>query len=466
MKHSVFNLFSIIFITIILFTLGCSKSTEVGLDLFDEDQVGVLLIDTLKINATTVRQDSVPSPDYTNLLRPYPSGNFNDPIFGRTEAGFYMQMVPATSFDGRKLIGATIDSVVLSLKYDTLSFGDITSSRAVAVYRMTEELLKQTYFSNKTFATESNQLTFDGNAKVFIPRIKNKASDSVQILSYLSDTAKLKLAPHLRIRLTNDLGKEILADTTALKKADDFKKVLKGLYIKPTSEDKGLIAFLLNKADNFSTSFNTQTNLNIYFRDNTGKKNIFVLYADVTNAVKSVKFVAQPSTILSQAINNPAIGDSILYIQGMNGPDIKVTLPHVKTLAGQNLIVNKGELEMFIKPTPDAYITPPQLIIRKTNIGAFSKDDAIADVVLAGNVSATYRAFGGKPEKVTINGETLLKYTFNVSAHLQQMIDNASMSDSFYISFDAKSSTISRAVFYGAKHQKYPMKLKLYCTKL
>lgn len=465
MKNRFFNSFSILLTTIILLNLGCSKSSEVGIDLFDKDLVGVVFIDSLKINALTVGQDSVLSPDYTSFKMTYPYGNFEDPIFGSTEAGFYMQLSPATIFDGRKLIGAAIDSVVLSLKYDSLALGDISAPRSLGVYRMTDELTKQTHYSNKTFATESKLLTIDGNPKVFIPRIKNKSSDSVRIKSFATDTTILKLAPHLRIRLSNDLGKEILADTTAIKTADGFKKLFKGLYIKPLSNDKGLINFLLNKADDYTASYNTLTNINIYFKDNTGKKNIMVLYADVTNAVKSVKFVSKTSPQIKQALNNQTIGDTVLYIQGMNGPDIKVSLPNIKKLSGQNLIVNKGELELFVKPTADGFVTPPQLIIRKTNIGAYSKDVVIDDVLYASNLSATYKAFGGKPVKVTINGVNLLKYTFNISAHAQRMIDDASMSDSFYITFDAKSSNINRAVFYGAKHQKYPMKLKLYCTK-
>lgn len=466
MKHRFLNSFSIVLATIFLLTLGCSKSTEVGLDLFDEDQIGTIYIDSLKINALTVRQDSVLSPDFTNYQRTYPLGNFNDPIFGRTEAGFYMQMVPASTFDGRKLIGATIDSVVLSLKYDSIAFGNIKTTRSIGVYRMTEELTKQTHYSNKTFATESKLLTFDGKPKEFVARIKNVKSDSVKIKSFATDTTILTLGPHLRIKLSDDFGKEILGDTTAIKTADGFKKLVKGFYIKPLSDDQGLINFLINKADDFSATYNALTNINIYFKDNSGKKNVMVLHADITNAVKSVNFVSTLSPQLKQAINNQASGDSILYLQGMNGPDIKVTLPNIKKLAGQNLIVNKGVLEVFVKPTADGFITPPQLVIRKSNIGAYSQADVIEDVLYASNLSATYKAFGGKPEKVTINGEALLKYSMNISGHAQRMIDNPSVSDSFYITFDAKSSTLSRAVFYGTKHNKYPMKLKLYCTKL
>jgi hypothetical protein len=127
--------------------------------------------------------------------------------------------------------------------------------------------------------------------------------------------------------------------------------------------------------------------------------------------------------------------------------------------------VNKAELEMFVKPTTNALSSPPQLIIRKKNIGSLDKD-IIDDVLYASNISSTLSPFGGKPEAVTINGVTLLRYKFNLSAYAQKMIDDSSISDTFYVTFENKSSSIGRTVFYGAKHSKYPMKFRIYCTKI
>jgi hypothetical protein len=129
------------------------------------------------------------------------------------------------------------------------------------------------------------------------------------------------------------------------------------------------------------------------------------------------------------------------------------------------LIVNKAQLEMYLKPTADGFVVPPQLVIRKKNIGTVY-GDLIPDVILANNASPLLSAFGGKPVKVTLNGESLLKYTFNLSNHAQRMIDDAGENETFYVALENKSSSINRGVFYGANHPKYPMKFKLYYTKI
>jgi hypothetical protein len=220
----------------------------------------------------------------------------------------------------------------------------------------------------------------------------------------------------------------------------------------------------LTQYSSSSASYNTATNINIYYRDNDGKKNIMSLYSGITS-VKSVNFATTPSKLVASAINNKAVGDSVVYVQGMNGTDVKLSIPKIKNLYNKNLIVNKATLEMYLKPTADGFINPPQLVLRKKNIGSVY-EDLIPDVIFANNASTALAAFGGKPEKVTVNGEALIKYTFNMSSYIQNIIDEPNTSETFYLAFENKSSNINRGVFYGAKHPKYPMKFKLYYTKI
>lgn len=459
------KLANLIFITIVfctLFAMSCSKTTEVGLDILDQDQVGVNVIDTFKVESITIRKDSVLNPSYKIFTLTFPSGNFTDPVLGKTTAGLYFQMLPGANYSTKKLSNAIVDSVVMSLKYDSLSFGDITTPRSVELYRLTEEMPTQDQYSNKTFNVEATPLT----SKTFIARTK-PSKDKVKVISYADDTTKISLDPHLRMKLPNTLGAEILKlDSAVLNKDADFTKAIKGFYLKPTSDDKGLINFLLTQytSPTSSTSYNTATNINIYYRDNDGKKNIMSLYSGIA-AVKSVNFASTPSKLVVNAINNKAAGDSVVYVQGMNGTDVKLSIPKIKNLYNKNLIVNKATLEMYLKPTADGFEAPPQLVLRKKNIGTVY-DDLIPDVIFSNNSSGSLASFGGKPVKVTVNGESLLKYTFNMSNYVQNMIDEPNTSETVYLAFENKSSTINRGVFYGANHPKYPMKFKLYYTKI
>jgi hypothetical protein len=460
MRKKLANLISITIVFCTLFAMSCSKTTEVGLDILDQDQVGVNVTDTFKVESITIRKDSVINPSYKIFTLTFPSGNFTDPVFGKTTASLYFQMIPGANYSTKKLNAAIVDSVVMSLKYDSLSFGDITTPRSVELYRMTEEMPNQDQYSDKKFTVEATPLT----SKTFIARTK-PSKDKVKVISYADDTTKISLDPHLRMKLPNTLGAEILKlDSAILNKDAEFTKVIKGFYLKPTSDDKGMINFLLTQYTSSSASYNTATNINIYYRDNDGKKNIMSLYSGVTS-VKSVNFAITPSKLLASTINNKAAGDSVVYVQGMNGTDVKLSIPKIKNLYNKNLIVNKATLEMYLKPTADGFIAPPQLVLRKKNIGSVY-DDLIPDVIFANNASTALSAFGGKPEKVTINGEALIKYTFNMSNYAQRIIDEPNTSETFYLAFENKSSTINRGVFYGAKHPKYPMKFKLYYTKI
>lgn len=438
---------------------ACSESTDVGVDLLDQDQVGVALIDTLQLNSITERNDSVISPNISGYSLTYPSGNFDDPVFGRTNASFYMQLLPSALYSNSTFTNAIVDSVVLSMAYDSVAFGDVSTARTLGVYRVTQDIAAQDYYSNTTFSTESPALA----EKTFTPKIKT--ADKVTVLSYLDDTTKLTLNAHLRIRLDSKIGKEILSlDSTTLNTNSLFITKFKGLHIKPLSDDKGLINFFITKYTTTAGSYNLLTNVNIYYRDNSNARKIMTLYASET-ARKAVNFQSNPSITIQKAIKNQTIGDSVVYLQGMNGPDIKVTIPNIKRLKDKGLLINKAELELFVKVTPDNFQNPEQLIIRKRNIGTLA-DDLIDDVKFANNSSSSLIPFGGKPEKVTINGVTLWKYKFNMSAFAQQMMNESSTYESFYVTYANKSSHISRATFYGAKHQKYPMKFRLYYTKL
>ena len=455
----------LLFLAISFIVFSCSETTDLGENLLDQDQVGLGVTDTLSIRAISVRNDSVISPSSSNYTLTYPCGNFDDPVFGRTTAGFYMQLFTTVAYRTANATNATVDSVVLSLQYDTLGFGNISLPRNIGVYRVTEDIPSQDHYSNTTFKTEPSPLNDINNS--FVPRIKY-GKDSVRIIGY-TDSSKLVLAPHLRVKLNNSLGKEILSlDSTKLNTNSEFSKIFKGLYVKPLSEDKGFIRFFLTRFDGTTRTYNLLTNLNIYYRDNSNTRRIMTLYAYAdafTKSIKSVNFVSNPSAIVKNAINNQSAADSVVYLQGMNGPDVKVSLPTIKSLKGKNLIVDKAELDLFVKPTADGFDTPPQLAIRKKNTGTVSTD-LIEDYIFSSNNSSKLLSFGGKPQKVTVNGETLLKYTFNLSYYAQKMIDDSNVSDTFFVTFEQKSSSIGRVVFYGAKHPKYPMKLRLLYTKV
>jgi hypothetical protein len=477
------SLFSCLVCAAIAFTIlqtSCNDASSIGADLLDQDQLSVAYIDTFKIETSTVREDSVLVPLSDNFFSTYPIGIIEDPIFGSATAGVYLEFLRNGNFISPKdLKGAKVDSVVMSLQYDSTAYGDISKPRSMEVYRVNEvisptaALIKAgKVFSSQKYSTDATPL---GTRNNFVAHTKYKTgsgttevcNDCVAITSsvWLEDKKvdslfTLKLDPHLRIRLDNQFGEEILAyDTLSLNTDAGFRNKLKGFYLKPTSKNQGMVNYLLTAGAANSVTYNSQTNVTIYYKDNTGRQRRYQMFAD-PGAVKVSNFKHNYSPTLLNAFAKPTVGDTTLYIQAMAGSNVKVTLPSLSNLKNSGIIVNKAELEFYTKPVSS--VKPAsQLILVSDNDG---KSSLLSDALFG--AANNYAAFGGKPVAVTINGISLYKYTFNISYVAQKLIDNGNLNKTFYIANNLKSEKAERTILNGAKSTTFPPKLKLYYTKV
>src|SRR5690606_38361398 len=98
--------------------IACEDPSEIGLSLSPEDKVGVYFKD-LPVQSSMVYIDSLNTSNSGLLL----SGNYNDPVFGRTEATAFTQVLRN---DNKLKEGAVFDSLVLYLK-PIYFFGEDTS---------------------------------------------------------------------------------------------------------------------------------------------------------------------------------------------------------------------------------------------------------------------------------------------------------------------------------------------------
>lgn len=99
----------------------------------------------------------------------------DDPIFGKVEAEFYSQIrfIPTKE---RSFLTNKIDSVVLSIRYDTVEFyGDPTKLQKIEVFQLDEPLDQRTrYYSDFKARLKSTRL---GVLEQFIPN----RNDSVKV---------------------------------------------------------------------------------------------------------------------------------------------------------------------------------------------------------------------------------------------------------------------------------------------
>ncbi len=425
---------------------SCQDPITLGTDLLDEDQVNVGFTDSLDLRARVIRGDTVLvyGPALNQRLDNYLFGDFEDPLFGQSLATLYSQVRLQRSKPD--FSDTALDSVLLVLPYDTTKvYGEIEGENfSLEVHRLTEDMSNiALYYSNISFATDPNPLaTFD-----FIPSL-----DSIEVVEFVSSNVQETVSyPHLRIPLSQGLGEELLGlDTTVTANDSTWLDYFKGLQIRPTQSTPGLLSFDLNDA---------RAGIYLYYTQDDTIKRQFQFEVDNAAARLSSYEHDYTGAPAEAFIDNYETSDSLLFLQGMAGLNTEIELLNLDQERFENIIINKAELELQVKPTVDSarFPLPEQLILStRSSSGALQ---VIPDISLSANSGTGLGAFGGQYDEDTGS------YTMNISAYLQEALQN-STSKRLILSAFPKAENPERIVLYGPGNQIKNVKLRLAFTRL
>jgi hypothetical protein len=443
MKQFLQGFTTLIFALLLLFS--CSDPTKVGSELLEDDQARIGFVDTLRVIATTEKGDSVRtfSPFTAQQLRSYLFGNFVDPYFGKASSNLYAQVrLQRISPD---FSAAMLDSIVLVLPYELNGiYGNLDQDYGIEVLRITERMSRtEEYYSNKTFETQQAPLL---GSYVFRPNL-----DTIQVIDYADDSPDTLRFSHLRVPLDLAFGEELLAlDTTFYQSDTSFLNHLRGISLRPSLETEGMLSFNL---------FTTTAGIYLYYKQDTVPKQ-FVFELDE----QSVRFAHYEHDfsqgVVAAFLDNSQLGDSLLFLQGMEGLNIKLEFPDLDRLSG--LIINKAELEISLANLEgddlSLYLPADQLIIS-------SPDDegglnVISDVTFS---SANLAGIFGGNLQTRTNDQPAF-YRMNISSHFQKMVDKTEP-NSIYISVFPKAERAFRAILRGPGQAEFPLRLRVTYTK-
>ena len=448
------NLF-IASVSLIVFLIvgACNKSSQLGANLFDGDKLNLTFSDTLiTVTAETENPDSVSvlnisAAGATTSLSTLPLGKMYDNVFGVTDArifsNFYYNTTARIALEGG--VNYILDSVKFVLAYNGAdTYGDTTDVQNISLFRLdaSESHAGDNFnlYSNKKYKSEATPL----GSLSFIPTPKKFVKPN--------DTTFLR--PHIAFRLSNDFGKALLdtsVHSTFNANGGDIRKYFRGFELRSNKTTNAMLSF--NVADDSSGIY-------LYYKKNDSTKFVYRFpFAATTYPYFNHNYAAGS---ISKFFNGKktASGDSLLFVQGMAGPNVKIEFPNLKKQLGTTA-VNRAELEFTIlEDSTDKYQPIERFILTTAN------GSPVADLLRSSSTVLT--DFGGVP--ITEAGN-VRRYRCNISQHLQDMLYGRAGTVLYLIpdntrgAIPNKAGTTRRVVLYGTKNAKYRTKLNLYYTK-
>jgi Domain of unknown function (DUF4270) len=466
----------------LIVTASCNKSSLLGSELFENDKLNLQFTDTLSLNALT----DAPTPvlmhvkgitGYDNL----PIGNMPDAYFGSLQSSIYaqfgLQNVAAPTFPS--LDSAKIDSVRFIMPYNGGgTYGDTTAAQKLVVYRLTEQILGDSIYSNKVFAnatTPLGSLTFKPTPNTTSQRVHFALPGATK-----NDTFTDR--PHVSIPLDINFGREIMRLSTTTLADTAFQTWLKGIVIKAETPANCMLNFNMSPSAGTPPAGQSSrvAGIYVYFRKNATDtmRQVYTFYTSGQPRYANYKNDFQNGKV-KDFVNNPKRADSLIFLQSLGGSVARLEFPYLKNMG--NIAINKAELEFTINDDADTKTIPAleQLILLTSaarisdgNIvnlsGALSliptNSRAIGDVGQTGYSVLTFNTipdFGGYP--VTENG--IRKYKMNITQQLQKIL-NGSEGTQLYLAPHFQYTRAGRVVLYGVKHPKYKAKVNLIFTKI
>jgi hypothetical protein len=416
---------------------SCKKEiNSIGLDLRD-DLLGTEFVDTTTLRAYSLLEDSL-NTTYTNTLL----GELHDPIFGQTEAAIYMQLAleKTIAFTDNDIF----DSIVLVLSYTGGYMGDTTQPVSIEVHKLSEDLNStQTYYQFSTVTHESENLTHSTNFQTCYK----------PTTSFTVGTDQTKSAPHLRIRLTDNLKSDLMKNISS---TNELRTTLKGLYIKANSTgNPGSMAYFRMNNDNSGLILYTHradTTLTSQFRFYTKGTQEEVTY--FTHFDHDYAQSTDPQFSQMVLSGDHTVGDKTLYLQSTGGIKTKIEFPHLADLfKEQNIninrvIINRAELVITNMLPDEVYLKNPDNLTIKY-IGTDGKLNALADE----NLGTSY--FGG-----TYNKDKQ-EYRIRITRHVQSILKGVVKNNGFYLMPGSAAVSSTRLKFFGTKPDDLTKRLRL-----
>jgi hypothetical protein len=399
---------------------GCKENTIIDSKVAPNlNNISVVeLPDTLTVLCKTVFDDSVITSLNVTGIPIYQALGYitNDPIFGKTNAGIYMQVIPVNTNPLIFMNGEVIDSVMLFLPYAGVTFGDTSPTaptEKISVYRIDSTISASgNYYPSSSFGPDFN--TVYGSTTV---NLNNLVTDSPFIYG-------AKRMPALVIKM-NNIFQNTLANASNTSGTDfpTFLNAFRGFYIAAsdtTTPASSLPYFQLDGADTF-----TQAGVLVFHHTpGSDTEQVFQYPYNMTYCGHSNHISRNyTGTVVSNYMNNASAPTDRIFLQNQPGAAIDLKVPaiaHLKDSLPVGAVINKAELIITQSTNPleisSTFTTPVKLFPLGVATSAAGVDTGIyfiEDRYPATTTSALAFLDGYRQIK-TVSGISTSQYTINI----------------------------------------------------
>lgn len=396
-KKSLYNLYILAAVIMVLVTSGCEKAyVQFGDQFVDNNYTNVVMVDTIMPVISTVFRDSIVTSSTGKVL----AGSYKDPIFGQiSTASFFVMGNPALP---DLHISAMYDSLTLRLQGDSTFYGDSSVVQRLQVQQLNEMIL---FGDNETSLYDVSDFS---------------TSPTVLGSAWLNIRPSQKDSFH--IRLNDSKGTElwnlIKNKATEVTTATDFEHYFKGLKLSPENASSNAAIY----------GFYDTIVMRLYYHE--ANPNVVEKYIDFNLVSQNKQFnqvrrnrsgtvldvtIPEGKEIPSASLANAA------YIQPLTGAVMKMTFPTIRNAMLQRTdYLQMLSAELVIKPVGNSYspylMLPSQLTAYTTNINNLPG----SMIGLLGASGSNTPQYGDLTIDWLYGQDTY--YTYDLSSYLQQQI--------------------------------------------
>lgn len=432
---------------------ACGKNDN-PIDYQNEETIGVTLVDTFTVKASTILLDSISTSGTGTILL----GELNDSDFGKISNSSYFPLQAETTFP-EFTQESRFDSLMLSFNYAGYSYGDTTKTASFDIFQLTQEI--KPYVNPRAFDPDQKSLlsvsgVLYNNSK--IPHANNP-------LGKIFLKKQLGSKDSVNVKLNQQLGETLFSmiydKDPRISTVEEFNKFFKGLAIIPSGGD-------MNSVAGYSSS---SLKMRIYYSEPNlfgirRSKNIVFKIVDSVRQFNAITADRSASVLKGLSYTNRQIPVSLTankgFIQAGTGIVTKINFPHLGSFFQDNSkVMNKAELHIEIPGNPNNQFLPPKTL---NLIIADQKDrpqEIIRNSFQPSDQLATLK-------NTTSGGRYAGSYTFEITEYLDKLKkSNTNVNIPLLISvpLSRMNKSLERTSIGGPGNEKATIKLNIFYTQ-